>query len=95
MYIPKFQTNKSFNKVQNLLAGGRSPGKIGTFIESVNDDINWTLPRRIQHFRQASFERINIGLSCAANIVRKWLGEDVVTSIRVGRKLGNGGGEQA
>src|SRR6266403_1939708 len=63
MHIRKFRFDKIFNKLQDLLAGGWPPREVWAFIESVNNDINWALPRKIQHIRQAVFERINMGLS--------------------------------
>src|SRR6266567_7725618 len=66
MYIRKFQVNEFFNQLQDLLAVGRLPRKIWAFIDAVDHDINWVLPRQAQHLRHTFLKRANTGLSSAA-----------------------------
>jgi hypothetical protein len=94
MKIWKIQFNEFFDQLQDLLTSGQSPREIGAFIEGIDDDINWRLPWKTQHVHHTVFELVNIGLSYVARVIQIYLGENTETSIRIGRKLRDEGGEE-
>jgi len=65
----RIPNRKVLQSAPNLLASRRRPRQIGTFIQSVNDDIDWALPWQVQHVLHTFFERVNIELSHAVHIV--------------------------